>query len=286
MHTQIKDRIEQIINNLKELPSIPDVAGKVISMVNDPDVSFKAVAREISRDQAITTNVLKLCNSAYFNRGKEITSVERAVVTLGIKEVKDIVVLAATKTILDKSVMGYDLAQGELWKHGLAVAVLSKKICMMKNKKSIADIAFTGGIIHDVGKTILALYVQRTYKEIIDTVIAKQIPFQMAEKEVMGFDHQEIGEQILKKWSFPEVLINIVRYHHEPDMAPDKYKIITSVIHIANTICLMGGIGIGSDGLYHELNDTALKLLSFKNSELEGLYTDLPSIINDAETIK
>ncbi|MCU0822860.1 MAG: HDOD domain-containing protein, partial [Spirochaetes bacterium] len=71
MHTQIKERLEQVINNLKELPSIPDVAGKVISLVNNPDMSFKTVADEISKDQAITTNVLKLCNSAYFNRGKE-----------------------------------------------------------------------------------------------------------------------------------------------------------------------------------------------------------------------
>ncbi len=286
MHTQIKERLEQIINNLKELPSIPDVAGKVISLVNNPDVSFRTVADEISKDQAITTNVLKLCNSAYFNRGKEISSVERAVVTLGIKEVKDIVVLAATKTILDKSILGYDLAKGDLWKHGLAVAVLSKKICLSKNKKSISDIAFTGGIIHDVGKTILALYVQRTYNEILEVVTSKQIPFHLAEREVMGFDHQEIGEQILNKWSFPEVLLNIVRYHHEPDKAPEKYRVITSIVHIANTICLMGGIGIGSDGLYHEMSENALKLIGFKSAELEELYADLPSIIGDTDAIK
>ena len=286
MHIQIKERLEQVINNLKELPSIPDVAGSVISLVNNPDVSFRTIADEISKDQAITTNVLKLCNSAYFNRGKEISSVERAVVTLGSKEVKDIVVLAATKTILDKSVIGYDLAKGDLWKHGLAVAVLSKKISLLKNKKSISDIAFTGGIIHDVGKTILALYVQKTYNEILDTVLKKQIPFHLAEREVMGFDHQEIGEQILKKWSFPDVLLNIVRYHHEPDNAPEKYKLITSIVHVANTICLMGGIGIGSDGLYHEMNDNAVKLLGFKNAELEELYSDLPAIIGDTDAIQ
>ncbi len=286
MHTQIKQRIEGIVNNISELPSIPDVAGNVITMVNDPDVSFQAVAGEISKDQAITTNVLKLCNSAYFNRGKEISSMDRAVVTLGTKEVKDVVVIAATKSLLDKSILGYDLAQGELWKHGLSVAVLSKKICMMKKRKSISDIAFTGGIIHDIGKTILALYVQKTYNEIIELVESKQIPFQMAEKEIMGFDHQEIGEHILRKWGFPEILMNIVRYHHQPGDAPDEFKEIVSIVHIANTVCLMGGIGIGSDGLYHELSDTALKIIGFKNNELDELYSNLPEVIVDTEAIQ
>ena len=70
MHAHIQQRIQGIINNLDQLPSIPDVASKVLTMVNDPDISFKAIAEEISKDQAITTNILKLCNSAYFSKAR------------------------------------------------------------------------------------------------------------------------------------------------------------------------------------------------------------------------
>jgi len=146
MNPQIKQRIESVINNIEQLPSIPEVATRIINMVNDPEVSFKAIADEISKDQMITTNILKLCNSAYFSKGKEISSVDRAIVTLGLKEVKDAVILAATKIVLNKIIMGYDLAKGELWRHGLYVAVLAKKIALMKGKKDIADVAFTGGL--------------------------------------------------------------------------------------------------------------------------------------------
>ncbi|MBN2403323.1 MAG: HDOD domain-containing protein [Spirochaetes bacterium] len=286
MHEQIKQRLEQIVNNIGQLPSIPDVAGKVITMVNDPDASFSRIAEEISKDQAITTNVLKLCNSAYFSRGKEISSVERATVTLGIKEVKDIVFVAATKSILDKQIMGYDLAKGELWKHGLAVAVLSKHIAMIKKKSEIADIAFTGSIIHDVGKTVLALYVQSAFKEIVSLVDSKQITFQSAEREIMGFDHQEIGEKILTKWNFPQILRDIVRFHHEPENAPNESKLLVSIVHIANTICLMGGIGVGSDGLYHQISEEAIKTIGLKDQELENLYSNLPDTINNASAIQ
>ena len=285
MHEHIQQRIQSIIQNVEQLPSLPDVVSKIINMVNDPDVSFKHVADEIAKDQAITANILKLCNSAYFSKGKEISSIDRAIVILGLKEVKDIVVIATTKSVLNKVIVGYDLARGELWKHGVAVAMLAKKIATECNQKIIADIAFTGGIIHDVGKTVLALFVQSTFKEILNTVTEKSITFQEAEKVVMGFDHQQIGEQVAIKWKFPRVLQSIVRYHHEPMNAPDDHKMIVSIVHVANTLCLMAGIGIGSDGLYHELNYDAIKLLSLKDSELEKLFADIPELMMKAKDI-
>jgi putative nucleotidyltransferase with HDIG domain len=285
MHEHIQQRIQSIIQNVEQLPSLPDVVSKIINMVNDPDVSFKHVADEIAKDQAITANILKLCNSAYFSKGKEISSIDRAIVILGLKEVKDIVVLATTKSVLNRVIVGYDLARGELWKHGVAVAMLAKKIATECNQKTIADIAFTGGIIHDVGKTVLALFVQSTFKDILNTVIEKSITFQEAEKLVMGFDHQQIGEQVAIKWKFPRVLQSIVRYHHEPMNAPDDHKMIVSIVHVANTLCLMAGIGIGSDGLYHELNYDAIKLLSLKDNELEKLFADIPELMMKAKDI-
>ncbi|MDY6934464.1 MAG: HDOD domain-containing protein [Spirochaetota bacterium] len=285
MQTTIQQRIESVINNIESLPSIPVVASQVVRMVSDPDVPFKSVAEEIAKDQAITTNILKLCNSAYFNRGKEISSIERAVVTLGLKEVKDIVMVVTTKTILDKEIMGYSLEKGELWKHGLAVAILSKRIALMKKKKEIADITFTGGIIHDVGKTVLAMFVQKTFQDILSFVENTGVTFQEAEKEIMGYDHQIIGENILTKWQFPPVLNAIVRYHHNPNDAPEEFKLIVSIVHIANVICLMAGIGIGSDGLYHEMNETAIKRAGLNDRELEQLYSYLPDVLGQAAEI-
>jgi len=279
MHSNIKQRIEQIINKLDSLPSIPEVASKIINMVNNPDVSFKLVAEEISRDQAMTTNILKLCNSAYFSQGKEITSIERAIVTLGLKEVKDIVMVVATKPVLNKFVIGYDLGKGDLWKQGLVVANISKKIAIHKKRKDISDTVFTGGIIHNVGKVVLALYVQSTFKNIMEEVTTKNITFNEAERQILGFSHQEVGERILTKWDFPPVLKSIVRFYQEPDLAPKEHQLEVSVVHIANVLSLMAGIGIGSDGLYHQINQTAIDSTGLSDSELEQLFTRIPETV-------
>jgi HD-like signal output (HDOD) protein len=279
MDQNIKQRIDTIIGNLDQLPNLPEVATKVINMVSNPDVSFKQVAQEIIKNQAMTANILKLCNSAYFSKGKEITSIDRAIVTLGLKEVKDIVLLVAAKPVLEKPVIGYDLGQGDLWKQGLAVASMSRDIALNKKKKEIADVVFTGGIIHNVGKVVIALYVQQAFKKILETVQTQNIPFHQAEKEIMGYNHQEVGEKILEKWNFPPVLRSIVRFYQEPENAPPEHRLEVSIVHIANAICLMGGIGIGNDGLYHEIKDAAIKKAGLTQGELEELYTRVPEIL-------
>lgn len=286
MHAHIKQRIESTINNIAALPTIPEVATKILNMVNDPDVSFKAVAEEISKDQAMTTNILKLCNSAYFSKGKEISSIDRAIVTLGIREVTNIVMVVAAKPLLDKFVIGYDLAKGELWKQGLLVGTMAKRIAVQRNRKDIADIVFTGGIIHNIGKTVLAIFVQNTYNDIMNEITANNVTFSEAEKSVMGYSHEEISEKVLEKWNFPPVLKAISRYYSDPENAPQEFKQEVSIVHIANTISIMAGIGIGSDGLFHQLSSDALEATGIKNEDLEELFSKIPEMTKQVQEIQ
>lgn len=286
MDQNIKQQIESIITRIDQLPPLPEVASKVINMVNNPDVSFKQVALEISKNQAMTANILKLCNSAFFSKGKEITSIDRAIVTLGLKEVKDIVLLVAAKPVLDKPVMGYDLGQGDLWKQGLAVATMSRDIALAKKHKDIADVVFTGGIIHNVGKVVIALFVQQAFMNILDQVQSNGISFHEAEKNVLGFNHQEVGEKILEKWNFPPVLRSIVRYYQDPELAPAEHQLVVSIVHVANAICLMGGVGIGNDGLYHEMKDQAIKKVGLTQNELEALFGKTPDILKQIRDLQ
>ncbi|MBN2157978.1 MAG: HDOD domain-containing protein [Spirochaetes bacterium] len=286
MDQNIKQQLDVIVSRIDQLPPLPEVATKVINMVNNPDVSFKQVAQEIAKNQAMTTNILKLCNSAYFSKGKEITSIDRAIVTLGLKEVKDIVMLVAAKPVLMKPVIGYDLGQGELWKQGLAVATMSRDIALAKKRKELADVVFTGGIIHNVGKVVIALFVQQAFKQILDMVMSQNMPFHIAEKEVMGYNHQEIGEKILEKWNFPPVLRSIVRFYQDPEISPEEHRLEVSIVHIANAICLMSGVGIGSDGLYHEIKDAAIKKTGLTQSDLEALYGKTPDILKQIRDLQ
>mgnify|MGYP001554586373 CR=1 FL=1 len=255
-------------------------------MVNDPNVDFKVVAEEISKDQSMTANILKLCNSAFFSKGKEITSIDRAIVTLGIKEVKDIVMVIAAKPIFDKAIIGYDLAKGALWEQGLLVGTLSKKIANLKKRKDISDVVFTGGILHNIGKIVLALFVQSTHKDILQTVAEKNITFHEAEKEVMGYSHVEVGEKVVENWNFPQVLKSIVRYYQDPASAPKEYAVEVSIVHIASMLSLMAGVGVGVDGLNYEISESAVTTLGLNNNALEAIFEKIPEIMKLYKDLK
>ena len=187
--------------------------------------------------------------------------------------------LLATKPVLDKPVIGYDLDKGALWHHGLLVANISTRIALMKKRKDIADVVFTGGIIHNVGKVVVALYVKSAFQQIMNAVETKGMVFTDAEKEIMGYNHQEVGEIILKKWKFPPVLQAIVRYYAEPDKAPPEFLYEVSIIHIANVLALMAGVGVGNDGLFHEMNQKAIDTVTLTDDEMNDIFNKIPELI-------
>jgi HD-like signal output (HDOD) protein len=282
MNQQIKSRIEAVINNVNQLPSMPAVIAKLLMLVNKEDFSFKEIADEISKDQAMTTNILKLCNSAYFSKGNIITSVEKGIVTLGLNEVKEIIMIVSAKPLLDKSLLGYEMEKGALWEQGFIVAEVAKKIAELTGRKDVMDIVFTGGIIHNIGKVVVALFVHNTYSDIMELVQKDGISFSKAEHEIMGYSHEEIGEKILTKWNFPEVLKSVVRFYQDPMAAPEEYQYEVSVVHIANVLSLMAGVGMGKDGLYHSIEDSAVAKVSLKPDDMGKLFAIIPDLVSQS----
>ena len=282
MNQLIKARIEAVINNVNQLPSMPDVIAKLLRLVNKEDFSFKEIADEISKDQAMTTNILKLCNSAYFSKGNVITSVEKGIITLGLNEVKEIIMIVSAKPLLNKSLLGYEMEKGALWEQGFIVAEVAKRIAEFTGRKDVMDIAFTGGIIHNIGKVVVALFVHNTYNEIMELVQKEGISFSKAEHEVMGYSHEEIGERILSKWNFPQVLQSVVRFYQDPMEAPEEDKYVVSVVHIANGLALMAGVGMGKDGLYHNIEAGALEKVNLNSNDMGKIFATIPELVTQS----
>ena len=285
MNQQIKLRIEAVINNVNQLPSMPAVIAKLLRMVNKEDFSFKEIAEEISKDQSMTANILKLCNSAYFSKGNVITSVEKGIITLGLNEIKEIIMIVSAKPLMEKSLLGYEMEKGALWEQGVVVAEVSKRIAEVTGRKDVADVVFTGGIIHNVGKVVIALFVHNTYADIMALVEKDGISFSKAEHDVMGYSHEEIGEKILTKWNFPQILKSIVRYYKDPMSAPEEDQYEVSVVHIANGLALMAGVGIGKDGLYHNIEEEAVKKVNLSPDDMGKIFTTIPEMIAKSREI-
>jgi putative nucleotidyltransferase with HDIG domain len=177
---------QQILNKLdriKEIPTLPAIVFELNKYLQDPDTSIKTVCETIEKDQSITLKILKLANSAFYGFKSKISDLRNAIVPLGYNAVRNsIVSLSVIGSFSSKNVALMDFDITQFWKHSLAVAVTSKNIAQLSKKES-PDNCFVGGLLHDIGKVILAQYFHDLFEKVWTTIQDEHVSFYEAEKK-------------------------------------------------------------------------------------------------------
>ncbi len=252
-------RREAIIAQLGTIPSMPVVVGKLRQLLSDPDVDFKKLAEVLKYDPGMTANILRLANSAYFGFVSKVDSVPQGIARLGTKRMYELILAAAVGPIVQRSIKGYGLPAGELWKHSIAVAIGTEQLARLLGHR-VPDHAFTTGLLHDVGKIIMGTFIEVDADPILDLVEQQEITFDEAERQILGIDHAEVGALLFEKWNLPDSVINVTRWHHQTEGFKGDHLVL-NLVHVADTVSLMSGIGTGTDGLaYHPSPDVVDEL--------------------------
>ncbi|XDD52456.1 HDOD domain-containing protein [Leptospira sp. WS92.C1] len=273
----MKEKIDQLFLNDAQLPRISSVVTKVMQMVQNQDVAIPDLAKEISNDPGLTTEVIKLSNSAYYRAAKPIKTVQESLMTLGTKTVKDIILLTASRGILKKDLKGYQVEGEDNWIHSLTVAELSKRISEQKKLKIGSDLAFTGGLLHNIGKVILADFFPMVIMTLREELKDHSTPFSELEKKHFGYSHEEIGAKLLEKWNFPKELVHVAKFYSHPD-DEKEFPDLVSTVHVAHSISITAGVGIDIAGLSVPISEKALQEIGVTDSDLQMYYTVLPEI--------
>lgn len=274
-------RIDEILNIANHVPPFPKVALQIMKMLDDPEVKAKDLAEVIQYDAAITVNILKTCNAAYFGLTRKVSSLDDALVVLGQDILKDILMASSSaKFYKGEAGVGYSLEQGDLWKHSVATAVMAKLISSHFDEVD-SGTAFTAGLLHDIGKRFLSSFVADDFQKIMTLAHNGQSSFIEAEKEICGMNHAELGGLILGKWEFADNLRLAVQQHHDPD-ALDKGQ-LTALLAISNTLVISLGIGVGADGLSSTVQGQGLKRFAIESRDLDKYLVDLVFELEKAE---
>lgn len=259
-------RTEQIINSVNAFPGMSGAALKLLALIDNSNVAVPEIDGILRLDPGLTANLLKLANSSYFGFPSKIGSVPQAVALLGHKRLVQMVIATCASAIMDGFVPGYDIPEGELWRHSLAVSVAAEGLAR-ELKIGAGDEIFTAALLHDVGKLILGRLVHENYTK-IKLALAQGLPFEMAEVIALGFDHAQIGAEVLTRWSLPAVIVNAVRWHHAPEKS-ERVDVMLDVVHVANLLCRMIGIGMGRDGLHQQPSPEVTRRLRVTAAHLE-----------------
>jgi putative nucleotidyltransferase with HDIG domain len=271
-------KLLNILAKVKSFPSMPEAAAKLLKLLDNPDATAAQIEQILRYDAGLTANLLKLTNSVYFGLPCKVGSVTQAVVLLGWKKLIQLVMASCVNAVMGKPVPGYDLPAGELWRHSIAVSVAAEGLAK-ELKVSASEEIFTAALLHDVGKLVLGGFVKQDLEK-IETEASRGISFEVAEHMVLGTDHAEVGAQILKNWSFPPALVNAVRWHHDPDSA-GKTDTLVDIVHVANILCLMMGIGVGIEGLCYKPSPLATKRLGLRTNDLEMVASRTLQYVDD-----
>jgi putative nucleotidyltransferase with HDIG domain len=267
-----KPSIDEIISRFENASPPPTALMQVLNLMERPEVSAEDLAEVIRNDQRLTAVLLKLCNSAAYGLSKKIETIQNAVAILGFKTLKSLVYSMLSHSTLNKPLDGYGLDSGALWTNALTGALFAKALSK-KHQWADPEVAFTAGLLRDMGKLALNDYVGEETKSIEQAARRDQGGYDHAEASVFGIDHAELGYEIAKKWQLPESLCMAIRYHHHPkrlrDENPSKEALkVVSIVHLADILTVMIGYGVGSDGLMYTLDETIMDTLQFELTPL------------------
>lgn len=274
--------LEKIVAAVDDLPALPHVVIQVMKLTEDPNSTAQDINNILSQDQAMTARVLKLANSAFYGFPRRIGTITDAVVLLGFKTLKSILMAATVSDILAGEMKGYALEHGELWKHSQCAAMAARHIAR-KVKYMQLDLAYTGALLHDIGKVILNNAMKESYHDVVNLVMEKNITFLDAEIEILGFSHADVGARVAEKWNLPKDLVEAIAYHHNPKEATVN-KQLTSIVHLADVLCVSMGIGIGIDGMLYSVSQEAMQMFELDQSAIDNIVSELVDVFVDQQS--
>lgn len=257
---------------IRYVPTLPTVLGHLLAMLDDEASSSADIERIIQHDQALSSKVLSVANSAYYGFRHEIDTVRRAAVALGYDEIRNICMGAGLMGFLHhSSFRNQDLAR-QLWLHSLGVAEGARVVAVATESEDV-DRAFTAGLLHDLGKVVLAAFFPDDVETLYSLIEREQMPYQQAEV-VLGMEHWQIGTALAGHWKLPALFAEVMGHHHTP--TPDlPYFGLTASVHIADGMAREMGIGITDDSDPPYYDPVAIALLPDGEESLAQLREEL-----------
>jgi putative nucleotidyltransferase with HDIG domain len=273
-----------ILSRIKKVPAIPTAAVRVSRMLQDPEVNINDLARVIEHDPALAANVLRIANSVYFSGPRSVGSIREAIMRMGTNRVFSLTVASAIAPVAGLEVRGYDLQPGELWHHSVNTAVCVDQLIETLGIKA-PESAFTAGLLHDIGKVVLGTFVEVDAGPIMQLAFDEGLPFEEAEKRVLGISHPEVGALLLESWNLPKTIVDAVRWHQEPENYCGADQKIIDLVHAADALSMMGGIGTGSDGLNYRVSKVVADRLGLNNKIAETVVIRMMDGLDEIEVL-
>lgn len=276
---------KELVTGSIRLVSLPEVCIRVNEMLDEPAVTAADLGKVISQDTSLTARLLKIVNSSYYGFQARVETVSRAVTVVGLRELRGLVI-AASAVETFSNVPDEILNKVHFWRHSLYCGVIARLLAEKCNVLH-SERLFVAGLLHDIGKLVIAQRLPLETKKVVQQSESEGRLELEVEQETLGFDHAEVGGELMKAWNMPDTLFESVAYHHHPSNA-DAGVMETCLIHIANIFTdeAEQGLDMKNDKPLRVIDSFAWEMTGLDESVKEEVFREAGPLFAEAlETI-
>ncbi|MCB1324540.1 MAG: HDOD domain-containing protein [Leptospiraceae bacterium] len=227
----VREMYERISAEVQEIPTFPESINRILELCKNTDSSAAMIATQIERDPSVAAGIVRMANSGGFSMGHKISSIQRAVATIGIKNVQQLTLAHGSRSILEQH---YSVFQG-FWNHAERCALYARLITEQLGLRKISDAAYLGGLLHDIGKIVLHSLDPEVIRGINGLNLDRtENSTAVLEEITLGLSHAEVGARLAERWNFSDELTDVIRNHHSAFAAKPEHRTAVSVVHIAD----------------------------------------------------
>ncbi len=227
---------QDLVNDSLELASLPSAVMRAMELINSAEASASDIGEILAEDPALTARLLKIVNSAFYGFPSRIDTISRAITIVGTLELTDLVIGASAIEVFSR-LPNPLVNMYTFWEHNLYAGIVARLLSRYLRAPN-TERCFIMGLLHDIGSLVLYQQQPELSRQALETARDKRLPLHLAEREIFGFDHGEVGAELMRCWNLPESFRQVALHHHQPSLA-ERYRLETATVHLADVIAGM-----------------------------------------------
>ncbi|MCP4488080.1 MAG: HDOD domain-containing protein [Gammaproteobacteria bacterium] len=264
-----REKLDVLVSEVDKLVTLPDIYYRLESVLESPVNTLDDISSLLSTDPYLCARLLRMANSAFYSFPARIETIERAIGTIGLRQLREMV-LATSVIEVFNGIPTEQVYMRKFWKHSVAVGVMARAVARYAGLPQ-SERHYIPGLLHDIGRLVLYLKLPGMMGEMLERARSKQHMLHALEQQQLGYNHADIGGRLLAFWKVPQSIYEPVSYHHDP-MQAREFVLVTCTVHIANAWVNCQAQGSSGASVSPLINNEAMQLLNLQEDELEEIW--------------
>ncbi|KAF0202690.1 MAG: metal dependent [Gallionellaceae bacterium] len=284
----MKTNITELVQGVGGLVTLPDVFIRINQLVENPNSTISEIAKTIGQDPSFTVRLLRVANSSFYGLSSSIDTVSKAVSVIGTSQIRSLALATSVASSFD-GLPNTLVSMEHFWRHSLYCALVAR-ILAKQVRRCDPDAVFTAALLHDIGELVIFNRLPQQAKDALLLVLdsADELPIYQAERQIMGFDHAQVGGELSRQWKLPPMLEECIEFHHDIQSA-QRFPREVTLVHIANILALMAEIHTLDPDDVSPIDPQAWEAVGLKSDEvsevIEATVAEAQEEIADAEKL-